>query len=425
MRKLLIPVLTLLLLVALLPHQAKAYLSDIVGHWSASMVGALEARGTVSGNEQGLFLPDASLTRAQLAKLLTTGLGFENDATELGKYPSRYPDVPVWHWARGYIEVFAELGLTNGYSDGRFGPEETVTRAQLATFAVRALGLAERARLSSNEPTVYEDDADVPGWARGAIYVAYREGIMVGLPDGRFYPNRTVTRAEGLATIYRVMARTGTLHNLSGTLVRLSPLEGTGAVRDALGQERTFRIAPSASYMRQGSPVTAGEIRVADQVFIVFGSSGDAVFMEARYEDLLAKSISVTGGGVLLALPTGETTLRQTQPGAIVLVNGRETTLEHLAGVTPVYLAFDQTTGAVRLMAGTKADMEGLFAGTDSVTGEALIIVNYQEKRLSLAPDAIFISDGERVAIEHFVPGDEVALALDTEGRLTYMEATR
>jgi len=52
-----------------------------------------------------------------------------------------FPDVPTSHWAFQYVEALAASGITQGYSDGTFRPTNPVTRAQMATFLARALGL--------------------------------------------------------------------------------------------------------------------------------------------------------------------------------------------------------------------------------------------------------------------------------------------
>ncbi len=90
------------------PSGALGYLSDLWGHWSAGFVTTLEVRGIVNGDDRGLFAPDAPLTRAQLAKMLTVALGYEAEAEGLRQLPSRFRDVPAWHWARGYVELVAE-----------------------------------------------------------------------------------------------------------------------------------------------------------------------------------------------------------------------------------------------------------------------------------------------------------------------------
>ncbi len=92
------------------------------------------------------------------------------------------------NWAENHIEELAAAGVIRGYEDGTYRPAEPVTRAQAVTLLSRVLG--------------WEDGGDVvfagevPAWAQSAVAAAVRRGVVQGYPDGRFLPDRPVTRAE-------------------------------------------------------------------------------------------------------------------------------------------------------------------------------------------------------------------------------------
>lgn len=415
----------LLVLFVAIPGVARGYLSDLAGHWSAGLVSALEARGVISGDPQGRFMPEAPLTRAQMAKLFAVGLGYEAEALELQKHPSRYTDLPSRHWARGYVEVVTELGIAEGYPGGQFRPDEPVTRSQLALFLVRATGLTDRARLARLEPTPYKDDSQIPSWARGAVFVARAEGLMTGTPEGFFNPNQPVSRAEGSATIFRLLARNGSLYHLSGTLVRYDPVQRSGTVRDALGQERPFTMEPDATYLRQGSPAGPDQVRPLDQVFVVLNEQGRGSFLEARYQDLLVERARFENGGLSLMLPSGERLFRQVQPGALIFLNGRQVRLDSLPDSGPVYLLLDQITGEVRLVDAVDAPTEGIFVGLQADGTQVGVLVDNSHRSYEAAPDLVVISGGQRTGLSDLVIGDPVRVAVDEKGRLTYIEVTR
>ncbi|MEG0451066.1 MAG: Ig-like domain-containing protein, partial [Lysinibacillus sp.] len=93
----------------------------------------LQLAGIIDG-ANGAFQPKASMTRAQMAKVLVLALGLDSD----GK--TTFRDVPENHWANGYIAALEEDGITIG-ENGNFKPNEPVTRAQFAAFLYRALNL--------------------------------------------------------------------------------------------------------------------------------------------------------------------------------------------------------------------------------------------------------------------------------------------
>ncbi len=94
------------------------------------------------------------------------------------------------------VSILTALGLIAGYEDGTFGGDKTVTRAEMAGFIVRELGLSAVAD-SSVGATKY---SDVPAnhWASGYINVATTRGIIVGMGDGTFCPDREVTFQEAV-----------------------------------------------------------------------------------------------------------------------------------------------------------------------------------------------------------------------------------
>ncbi len=116
-----------------------------------------------------------------------------------------YPDVDQGHWARQTIEVVSSWGIMGGYPEGDFRPEGNLTRAEMASLIVRWMNLqGERA----NNLT------DVEGhWAQEMIEILAGAGIVGGYPDGSFQPNREITRAEAVAIINRVLSR-GPLHGV-------------------------------------------------------------------------------------------------------------------------------------------------------------------------------------------------------------------
>ncbi|MFZ5824932.1 MAG: S-layer homology domain-containing protein [Bacillota bacterium] len=415
----------LLAATVLTPRVAQGYLSDLAGHWAAALVSALEARGVVGGDPQGRFDPEGALTRAQMAKLFAVGLGYEAEAKELQPLASRYKDLSIWHWGRGYVEVVSELGLADGFPGGEFRPDEPVTRAQLAMFAIRSAGLTERARLARLEPTPYKDDSEIPEWARGAVFVTRAEGLMTGSPDGYFRPNQPITRAEGAATIFRLLARNGALFHLAGTLVQYDPDTGEGTVRDSMGQERSFKIEATASVLRQGLPVSVDQVRVLDQVFVVLGANGLGRFLEARYQDLLVERLTLQDGAIVFTHPSGNPETLLVQPGALMFLNGRPAEWEEFSGAGPAYLAFDQVTGEVRLIDAVKAPIQGIYAGFQPQISQVDVIVEGEQRSYPLGSDPIVIRHERRAAVADLVGGEQVRLALDELGRVTYIETLR
>jgi hypothetical protein len=389
------------------------------------MIGALEAQGIIAGDDVGRFLPDLPLKRAELAKMLVTSLGYQSEAGLLSGYPSRFSDVPSAHWAKGYIESLAETAAVEGYPGGTFGPDDTVDRAQMAVILVRLAGLSEQARLTRFEPSPYQDDAQIPDWARGSVIVARAAGLMNGLEDGTFRPAQAITRAEGAATVFRLKLAQGSAFHLTGTLVKFDPATGQGVVRDSLGQESAFAMAPDASYYRGGVTAVASQVSVLDQVWVVKGTDGVGRFMDARYVDVLGTNLSVAGSNLAFLDGEGRSQSVNVQAGALIYLNGRQATLDQTAGSDQLYVILDSITGEARVVDAVKAPVQGQLAGLDITRAVLTILTSTESKNLSLAPGAVIIVNGQRSALTDLMPGDRLRIAQNDTGAVTYVLAER
>jgi SpoIID/LytB domain protein len=111
----------------------------------------------------------------------------------------RFIDVPTHHPFAGEILAMDDLGVTRGCLESHYCPEESVTRAEMAAFLTRALGLSVT--------TGVEPFADDDGHAlESDIETIYRHGITNGCGPSAFCPNRPVTRAEMAAFLIRALA---------------------------------------------------------------------------------------------------------------------------------------------------------------------------------------------------------------------------
>jgi len=97
----------------------------------------------------------------------------------------------VGHWAAAAIKQAVERGIVNGYSDGTFKPDRSVTRAEFIAMLMRGLKLeAKGAKLA------FADTDDIGAWAKTAISQAVEVGIATGFKDNTFRPNTVISRAE-------------------------------------------------------------------------------------------------------------------------------------------------------------------------------------------------------------------------------------
>lgn len=102
------------------------------------------------------------------------------------------------HWGSDTVGTAVKLGVVDGYSDGTFRPDATVTRAEFVAMMARAFGLT-----AGSASTDFKDTS--AHWAAGYIATLAEKDIVNGYEDGSFKPNATISRAEMVTIISRVL----------------------------------------------------------------------------------------------------------------------------------------------------------------------------------------------------------------------------
>lgn len=170
--------------------------TDLEGHWASGSIMDLVELGVIQGYPDNSFRPDEKITRAEFVTLIMKALHLQGSADK------GFEDTTT-HWAQDAISTAAGLGIVNGYRDNTFGPDELVTREQMATMVVRAAQIADTVSTIS-----FSDGAEISGWARSALAAAITNGLVNGYPDGTLKPKGNTTRAEAAALIERTIQLT-------------------------------------------------------------------------------------------------------------------------------------------------------------------------------------------------------------------------
>ena len=122
--------------------------ADDISNVTAATV--LEELEVMQGDGRGNFMPEQPVTRAQMAIIICRILYGSKLNVNQFSGTSQYNDVGVNDYYTGYINLATSLGIINGYGDGRFGPDDTVTTAQAALMLCRALGYFQANELTGN-----------------------------------------------------------------------------------------------------------------------------------------------------------------------------------------------------------------------------------------------------------------------------------
>ena len=175
---------------------------DIDNHWATDYMTQLIEMGIVQGYEKEIAedgetlyeyyaKPDQNITRGEFATMLAKTLAYEPKAAG-----AKFPDVEN-HWAKGYVNVLSEKAIINGYPDGTFAPNKTITRGEIATMVANSLS----GSASVTEAVYFTDvKSTADHWSYNFLVKAAAAKIITGYKqaDGtyKFEPNKSASRAE-------------------------------------------------------------------------------------------------------------------------------------------------------------------------------------------------------------------------------------
>ncbi len=170
---------------------------DIQDHWGENDILFVSARELFNGTAPGKFSPDMSMTRGMFVTVLGRLLGVRTGIST----DSNFTDVAADAWYAPYVGWAAEAGLIKGYGNGNFGPDDEITREQMALVISKFAGYTGLELNKENEAVVFSDSSTISLWAKDAVEMVQEAGIIKGTPGNGFNPKGSATRADVAAVL--------------------------------------------------------------------------------------------------------------------------------------------------------------------------------------------------------------------------------
>ena len=144
-------------------------LTDIIDHWAEAYIKTLIEKGAITGYPDQTFKPNNNITRAEFASVLVKAFELE---TKTGKV---FNDTAE-HWAKDVIATANAYDIIKGYNDEKFGPNDAITREQMALMIVRAVKLDQ-----VEKETSFTDSAGISDWAKEGVAAAVKMGLSTDI----------------------------------------------------------------------------------------------------------------------------------------------------------------------------------------------------------------------------------------------------
>ncbi len=160
-------------------------------------------RAYVIGRPNNLFESDAPITRAETATIFARIFADYNE-DNLISTETKFKDVADTEWFAKYISRCEDENIIFGY-EGYFRPSENIARAEFAAICVRFFEKRSGSTISPED--ISFTDFGSSHWAYDTIKKAYANGYISGYPDGTFRADNTITRAEAVTIVNRMLER--------------------------------------------------------------------------------------------------------------------------------------------------------------------------------------------------------------------------
>ncbi len=170
-------------------------------NWAADAVAFASAHELFSGTSETTFSPDQSMSRGMLATVLYSLEGRPDQTLTMQDLTGGYSDISGDAWYAGGIAWAVKNGIANGYGNGTFGPNDSITREQLAVMLWRYAGSPK----ASGQDLSFTDADQASSYAREALSWAVENGILSGYTNGQLVPGGTATRAQAAQMLKNFM----------------------------------------------------------------------------------------------------------------------------------------------------------------------------------------------------------------------------
>lgn len=168
------------------------------GHWASTAVERLAALGVIKGRGDGIFAPDAFVTRSEFAAFLARC----GEAEIIGG-ASDFADVEGDGEFSGYIAWCAVNNLIMGNENGEFMPDENITREDAAVIILRFMNF-KNVKIPDGDVS-FADQNEISDYAKTAVDNVNKLGIMNGKGNNIFAPKDKITRSEAATVFGRVI----------------------------------------------------------------------------------------------------------------------------------------------------------------------------------------------------------------------------
>lgn len=262
---------------------------DIANHWAQDYILNLVNNEVMDIYSDGTFKPEQNISRGEFAVSLARQLSLLPDNNTHLKDLAGYPEYNL-------INALIRDGIITGYPDETFRPDNPITRAEMVTIMIKALGVTDEQVLINLEQYQPFDDISNDYWASDYIKIAERLQLVKGTDEGHFLPKENTSRAEAA----KCLSKMANLVSGTGYLTDVYPTSQKVSINLLDGQREIYNYTDDTLVARNNRSISLEEILETDKVFVIADNDDNVKYVKAygmvTQEDLAAEISNITNG---------------------------------------------------------------------------------------------------------------------------------
>lgn len=167
-------------------------------HWALNAIAHSVARGYFKGEGEGRFAPNRAITRAEFVTILGRKAGITPSGAS-----TAFKDVKGDAYYAPYVAWAASAGMIQGTGGGKFEPNRTITREEMAVILDKFLSHEKKAYASAAKGQ-FHDGTKISSWAKDSVDKMTRQGLLSGMGNGNFAPKESFSRAQAAQVLYTI-----------------------------------------------------------------------------------------------------------------------------------------------------------------------------------------------------------------------------
>ncbi len=287
----------------IMPTSAFAGFADVPSdHWALQQLERVEARGIMTGYDDGTLKPDNPVTQFEAIVMALRTMDIEFDNAQTGVYlPFKYPD---WPNAYDIAATAYQAGLIDS-SD--FTHNASATREWVAKLLIQVLEAESQLSSAASQTLPFTDTDSIGSDYLSYAKLAYDKGLLGGYTDGSFKPKNAVKRSELAAFLCRAENQRDEVAN---NVVRgeVAAISGVKVTVDGSDNKTYSLYATTTSnlYDENGNKIGVTELSAGDKVYVVY-KNNLLNYLEVQTESVAAGSETAVSGDIRAIIDVKDT----------------------------------------------------------------------------------------------------------------------